>query len=217
MNNVKLETVNGKIFVTSPYNPVFPSKAKALGGRWDPSHEAWVFDIRDEECVRALCVKVYGTDGSGSPVDLVTVRHTITSGESGPASLFLYGREIAWRRSRDAEVQLGDKVILIEGRFPGHGGSSKYPSLEGQGTILEVRDVPRSLIEEDDVIVDEIPVVVTPENVTAQQVRDCLTEILSVQSEIVRLNDKGDVGSARVCITERNDKIDTLIRRLFKE
>lgn len=152
---VAIETVGSRIVVESPYNPEFPAKAKAIGGRWDGGRRAWTFDARDEARVRDLCREVYGTDGS--PVDLVTVRHTVTSLESSKQTLFLYGREIVHKRGRDLAPSLGQGVIIIEGGFPTSSGSGKYPTIGGAGTIVEVRDVPDTMLIEGDEIVEEIP------------------------------------------------------------
>ncbi|MFF0095300.1 hypothetical protein ACFYSF_35960 [Streptomyces canus] len=71
-------------------------------------------------------------------------------GERGgqPARLYEFGRLIATRFGRDEEPRLADGVILIEGGFERSAGSHNYiqlgpPSLDG--TVVEVRDVPRTV------------------------------------------------------------------------
>lgn len=51
---------DGKIAVSSPYDPKFPPRARELGGTWDSGRLIWLFDPRHEERVRALCEEVYG-------------------------------------------------------------------------------------------------------------------------------------------------------------
>jgi DNA repair protein RadC len=51
---------DGKIAVSSPYDPKFPPRARELGGTWDGGRLIWLFDPRHEERVRALCEEVYG-------------------------------------------------------------------------------------------------------------------------------------------------------------
>ena len=51
---------DGKIAVSSPYDPKFPPRARELGGEWDRGRLIWLFDPRQEERVRALCAEVYG-------------------------------------------------------------------------------------------------------------------------------------------------------------
>ena len=58
------------------------------------------------------------------------------------------GRLLVERRSRDYEVKLGNKVVVLSGGFPKSGGSMKYPSCAPyEGTILKVRDVPVTIVE----------------------------------------------------------------------
>jgi DNA repair protein RadC len=51
---------DGKIAVSSPYDPKFPPRARELGGTWDRGRLIWLFDPQHEERVRALCAEVYG-------------------------------------------------------------------------------------------------------------------------------------------------------------
>ncbi|RJQ53386.1 MAG: hypothetical protein C4521_07585 [Actinobacteria bacterium] len=143
---IQVTSTGDKVRVSSPYHPDFPARAKMLGGRWDPEAREWTFDLRDENRVRALCREVYGTDGSGE-VDLVTLRVSLDDLRDD-RQVWVAGRCVAERRSRDSAVRLGDGVILLSGGFPWRGGSSKYPGLKPYtNTVLEVRDVPRPAAE----------------------------------------------------------------------
>lgn len=172
---VAVTTKGDRIAVESPYHPDWPSRARDLGGRWNPSARVWTFDQRDEARVREAVTEIYGTDGT-APVDLVTVRIRVGGvrwgylNESGnevePGSggrwekvekfpginppegetFFALGREICSRRGRDYRVKLGEGVVIIEGEFPASGGSRKNPCINAPtGMVLEVRDVPRTL------------------------------------------------------------------------
>lgn len=127
------------IAAQTPYHPDLPSKFRALGGKWHPNAGVWTFDVRDEARVRAVVESIFGPlESSGR---LVTLRWTI-DGRHNPARLA--GRIIAERRGRDARVQLGAGVVVIEGEFPRSGGSVKHPGLglgSGQVVVVEVRDV----------------------------------------------------------------------------
>lgn len=156
MSDVKVTASEDKVTVESPYNPEFPSKARALGGKWSGSKRVWTFDVRDEERVRALCKAIYGYDGNenGEDVDLVTVRYTVTVDDKNP--LWIGGRKVASRIGRDSRVSLGEGVIIIEGEFANSAGSRRYPELidrydaeRGVEVTLEVRDAPRSVAEND--------------------------------------------------------------------
>lgn len=139
----------GKITVRTPYNPTFPARARNMGGKWSGTSTAWVFDARDEQRVRDLCIDIFGTDGTAT--DLATVRidaatwYRIGNDQGDEKEMYFAGRKIASRQTRDSSVQLGEGVIVISGKFPGSGGSMKYPGLAVEsrdGVVLEVRDVP---------------------------------------------------------------------------
>lgn len=140
-----------RIYAATPYLPILPRKMKDLGGMWDADRQHWSFDARDEGRVRQLCIALFGTDGSEAPylVD-VQIRQGGALRPLGSQELWCCGRKIAWRPSRDGEVRLGEKVILIAGGFPYSGGSARYPEVAPkEGTVLEVRDVPRPLAEQE--------------------------------------------------------------------
>ena len=142
MESIRKEGSN--LAVETPYHPAFPSAAKAIGGRWDPDRRVWRFDLRDEERVRALLIDLFGDPAEPR----VTVRISAEGLNTAyVGSLFALGREILCRRGRDAEVQLGEGVVLLAGGYPASAGSRQNPAIGRplEGTILEVRDVPISL------------------------------------------------------------------------
>lgn len=147
--DITITTENGKTVLASPYHPDLPAQARKLGGRFNRASSTWVFDARDEARVRDLARAVYGTDGE-TAVELVTVRLDMNR-LYGEPDLWFAGRRIARRPARDSAVRLGDGVIVVEGGFASSGGSMKYPSLAAKdGTVLEVRDLPRTAVEAED-------------------------------------------------------------------
>ncbi len=149
-----LDSGVGRIVVLSPYHPEFPARAKKLGGKWDAGQGAWTFDRRDLDRVRALCVLIYGTDGTPLPRGgLVTIRTDPSKcdagkeGKNGALEYWLCGRLVAKAFSRDGGARLGDGVVTVSGGF-GSGGSVKNPAITFRpGTIFELRDVPRAIAE----------------------------------------------------------------------
>jgi hypothetical protein len=141
-----------RLKMLSPYNPDLPARARELGGSWDSTAQAWYFDPRDEERVRALALAIYGSDGSGAPVATMDLRVDL---DALPRTdypryqpLWLGGRCVVERRDRDRHVILGDGVVTISGGFTPRGGSRANPSWDADtGTVLEVRDVPVPLGE----------------------------------------------------------------------
>ncbi|MGW5636469.1 hypothetical protein [Streptomyces sp. NPDC003832] len=154
MTDIKITTLDsGRLGVTSPYNSEFVADAKAMGGRWHGASRQWTFDPRDEERLRELLRDVYGTDGSpADQADLVTVRWDISryGHTKGDNQLYLAGRVVASRRSRDESVRLAPNVVLISGGFSAGSGSTKYPALgPTDGTVIEVRDIPRAAVADE--------------------------------------------------------------------
>ncbi len=137
------------ILVAAPFHPAWASRARALGGRWNPDRRVWVFDARDEGEVRALCIDIYGTDGR-APVELVDVELDLLGAESSPdqMSIWFAGRQIARVFGRDSGARLGEGVRLLRGSLDS-GGSRNNPHVKwSPGTTVLIRDVPRSLITE---------------------------------------------------------------------
>lgn len=148
--SIEIEKTEDAIAVTSPYDGEFIARAKEIGGRWNG--DAWVFDVRDEERVRDLCMSVYGEDGraTGSE-DLVSIR--FDAGRAGNyviegAEMRLAGRRIAHRPKRDWNVKTTKNVVVVEGSFENSGGSRKNPRIgDVEGVILEIRDLSPSAVE----------------------------------------------------------------------
>lgn len=141
---ITITTASEKITVVAPYNAEFVSGAKRLNGRW--SKPAWVFDARDADRVRALCVECYGTDGTTA--DLVTLRITWTRAEYaelGPIAV--RGRTVARAAGRDSGAQLGDDVVILDGEFRSGGSMKNWRTVAQAGTIALVRDFPRAAAE----------------------------------------------------------------------
>jgi hypothetical protein len=134
-----------RLSVICPYHPNFPPAARALGGKWDPDRKTWWFDPRDEEDVRATLRKIYGHDGD-QEVELVDVEFRLDPEREYPQSLFVFGRQLAYRPARDAPVRLGEGVRVLAGRFANSAGSRRYPAIgRPHDVVLLVRDVPREL------------------------------------------------------------------------
>lgn len=148
MAKISIVVSNGKLSVTTPYHPTMVAGSRRLHGTWTGS--SWEFDPRDEDRVRALVLDLYGTDGT--PCQLVDVRINVRQWYKHPAgsgddrTMYFAGREVCHRPSRDAQVKLGEGVVLIAGEFFSSGGSVKYPRLDieslKEDVVVEIRDVP---------------------------------------------------------------------------
>lgn len=142
---MQIKTTPTAVLVTAPYNPAFIADAKRIGGRW--SAPAWMFDIRDEDRVRELCMEHYGEDGR-APTETKTVRVTFAQGLRGEQDAARFcGREIARARGRDTGARLGKGVVILDGKI-GSGGSVKnWLTVVSEGTTVLIRDVPAPMVE----------------------------------------------------------------------
>jgi len=150
MTRFEIRTDGDRLTVHTPYHPDFPPRARAMDGKWDGASKAWNFDSRDEHNVRNLCRDIYGTDGTEA--DLVTIRVTVVGAwnqDTGP--LYLAGRQIASARGRDSGAKTGDGVIVLGGGFRSAGSVKNWYTDAIEGTVFEVRDVPRIAVEAIDV------------------------------------------------------------------
>lgn len=139
----------GRLAVITPYNKDFIAGARRLRGRWDGGTKAWTFDPRDSERVEKLLHEVFGYVANPSG-EVATVRVFLDHDNAKGKTVSFAGREICWRRYRDAEVQLAPNVVVVEGSFWGRGGSMKYPAVlnyDDTDVVLEVRDVPIEALE----------------------------------------------------------------------
>ena len=143
---IKIIKTGDAIAVTSPYNPSYTSRAKKLGGKWDASQSAWVFNARSEPHVRELLLDEYGSDGS--PAELVDIRVTTLSDIRASARpITLCGRVVVSARGRDSGARLGEGVSLIKGRAASGGSVKNWVTMLTEGAVFEMFDVPRRAVE----------------------------------------------------------------------
>lgn len=143
---ITISTAGQTLTCKTPYHPDFPRAARDLGGKWkDP---AWVFDARDAQRVRDLCLDIWGTDGT--PCELVTLRVVLAGAAIDRAGndteIYIGGRRCAWVFGRDDQrARLGDGVVLVAGRVFGSGSRNNPDISWSEGATVEVRDIPAEM------------------------------------------------------------------------
>lgn len=143
MTEVSIKQIGNRLAVIAPYHPDFGSQAKSLGGRWDPLDKKWMFDLRDEDRVSAMCKAVYGTDGKTPVGNLVTLRCICKEGHmQSKMGIYIAGRCVAYATGRDSGARLGEGVVLLAGKFSSGGSDRNWTTWATAGTIVEIRDVP---------------------------------------------------------------------------
>jgi len=132
---VTITTTAENTYVQSPYNSLFVDAARQLGGRW--SDPQWVFPLLAEPEVRALCLRVYGTDGTSEPT-MATYTVKLSGYSARGKTLSLAGITIAKVWDRDGGAKIFETAV-ITGSI-NSGGSRKSPDVVwAQGTTIKFR------------------------------------------------------------------------------
>jgi DNA repair protein RadC len=97
---------DGRIAVTSPYHPDFPSRARMLGGEWDGGLRVWLFDAGDRERVRNLCREIYGAD-AGEPFPVAPASNSRQFSDA-PARPHYFGHR---QRLRERMISAGAESL----------------------------------------------------------------------------------------------------------
>jgi len=122
----KIERIEGKLEITTPYSSSFVTAIKKLGGKWNKDKKVWVVDEEFENKVNDLIIRIYNYDITGTE-KVITVQYNAKDFYDGD-DIVIGNRIAVYRPSRDQEVRLKD-TIIIENDFPARGGSAQYPTV----------------------------------------------------------------------------------------
>ena len=146
---VHLDKVGEKILIKAPYCDEFRSSAKAMGAKWDGESSAWTFHASQEESVKDMMFEAFG-ETPGQPVELVSIHLEIQPGGHMPNPTHIGARRVAERRGRDYQVNLGENVFLLAGKFPASAGSRNNPEIGAEpGLKLLIQDIPIGLARQE--------------------------------------------------------------------
>lgn len=147
----KIDVVDNAAYITTPYNPEFVGRIKAMGGKWDASGKRWKVNAQSVDVVREAMLDVYGqNDLPGTEGELVTVVVTTQDYQYADHCAYtLFGKTIATAWGRDSGARVGEDVAFIEGK-PGSGGSVKnWKTVIPSDSRFEIYNVPRAIYERD--------------------------------------------------------------------
>lgn len=160
MKNIKIERVDGRLEVTSPYDRDFIFQIKQIGGRWISEKKVWSVSEELEQELMDILRDVYGWVGD----DPTTIRVTFKAYDfwSDDGTIDIGPMTVAKRYSRDGAVSVADGFWVSGGSaFPSSGGSAKYPSVKPNEDTEMTGDLPldiyKALSEEEKalIIVDD--------------------------------------------------------------
>lgn len=143
---VDIRTSGAQTSVRSPINDLFVTHAKKLGGKWNTARNVWEFDARDEQRVRELCVRYYGSDGLVDDVCTLRVKFETTH-YMDQRAYTIHGRPIARAFGRDSGAKQGDGVVFLSGRANSGGSVKNWDTRILAGSEILVRDFPRAVAE----------------------------------------------------------------------
>lgn len=154
---MKITVTTKSIIIDAPYSAAFVDAARNLGGVFK-SGTGWVFDIRNEAMVREACYRYYGDDGIRK--NLCDVRITLPQGMfRGQRGIEFFGKPVARAFGRDGGAKMEPGIVVEAGGFDSGGSMKNWGTTAQDGTVIIVRDVSRTLVEEhvnDEKIVVEI-------------------------------------------------------------
>jgi len=145
---VRLLEKDNKVLVRCPrpYDPMFISEAKKLGGKIDPKTGFWVFPGEAKERLKTALLDIYGETGEG-PVEVVDVKVKIDPfAEQGGKELWLFGRRLFWV-SGAGTIERHVGVNVVSGNVPKKAFDRDISELEGNNIEVVVHSVPKTLAE----------------------------------------------------------------------
>lgn len=143
MQTIKLEIIQDKIKVTTPYNANFVNKCRNLRGKFQEG--AWWFDDSILDYVRNAMIEYFGTTGEAS-YETCTLLIKDFSKCSDKSPVVLFGHTIARALGRDSGARLGDDIIFISGTYTS-GGSVKNWCTEVEDATFEIHEFPVPSLE----------------------------------------------------------------------
>lgn len=146
---IKIENEGTAAYITSPYNPDFVQRVKALGGRWDASRKQWKISVNAVDAAREIMSEIYGETDVAPAVETVTlIVNSVEQAEELHGSITLAGKTIAAASGRDSGARIGEDVAFRVGAPESSGSVKNWRTRIPEGCTIEVYNVPKAKAEE---------------------------------------------------------------------
>ncbi|WP_284948249.1 hypothetical protein [Acidisoma cladoniae] len=147
--------VSDRLELQAPYHPVLPHRSKQIGGLWLGAGIGWSFPHSQEEALRALCLDIWGVDGTRAAFeDTVEIKVTVDEQvpyrrvfEAAEQPIYLVGREIAASLRSRRGARPGRGVRFMSGNPRCIALPSIWLTTIPNGAVFLVRDVPISALD----------------------------------------------------------------------
>ena len=152
---VRISPNGSSLTLEAPYHPNFPYRAGQLGGRWNGSTRTWTFPVDRDAALRALCLEIWGLDGSPVPSsDLIALhisvderRYPRTTFEALEMGVYLGGREIACAVPRRRMARPGRGIDFLQGWPLCAGSEVHWLTVIPNGSQFLINAIPTSVVE----------------------------------------------------------------------
>lgn len=152
---VLIKTNGDRFEITAPFHPELSRQAKRLGGAWRGVDVGWIFGLDHEAELRALCLRLWGVDGSPEAVaDLVALRIEVDEQDlrnpiwqAHDEAVYLVGREIAASLRNRRAARPGRGVRFERGKPLCRAELNHFWTSIPNGSVFVLQDTPRMAIE----------------------------------------------------------------------
>ncbi len=144
---VRLDTDDrhGDLLLQCPSHPAMQRFAHQHEGIWFDSPQHWRFPIHQRLLLEHFLLEHYGS--AGKPVPTTNVRITARKDITAVRRpVFALGREVAIAHGRDTGARPGPGTLILHGSSASGGSRAYCTTIVYPGTVLELREVPDSLL-----------------------------------------------------------------------
>lgn len=147
-NEFKIEVIEERANIYTPYNQDFVKKIKGIGGaRWNSGNKCWTVPEFAVDSVRELMTEVYGRNDmeQGETVRLkITFNRSLTADRSDAVMM---GKILCHASGRDSGGRVGDDVVYVKGEAFSGGSVKNWYSGVSIDSVVVLNNVSKALYE----------------------------------------------------------------------